>query len=341
MATKYDPEIHGEFTEEMLRREAEIKQEFKARKMGLTVPYDPEIHGAIEDIQDSSNGVDVEFIRGADGRMLRVSGSEVFDARTGTKLGREVQDTKAQMHSKQSPIPNGFKVYEPTIVEIPAGFKRYEPVEALPPEAQVSGKYLDQLAVVESSNNPKAKAKTSSASGLFQFIDSTWLEYVPKAGIDTEGLSKEQILKLRFDPVVSRKVAAAFTAGNKERLSEAGVVANGGALYLAHFAGAGKAIQLYRADKDAPASSLFSEEAVRANRSILEGKTVGEVIAWADKKMGSVTEESTPVAEVPETFNTPANGNEVTLASKFDVGLYQDETGRVVQVRPDGSMVYL
>src|SRR5690348_634166 len=42
--------------------------------------------------------------------------------------------------------------------------------------------YLLQQASTESSFNPKAKAKTSSASGLYQFIESTWLSMVKKHG---------------------------------------------------------------------------------------------------------------------------------------------------------------
>ncbi|HLV85239.1 MAG TPA: transglycosylase SLT domain-containing protein [Devosia sp.] len=35
--------------------------------------------------------------------------------------------------------------------------------------------YLLQTAMRESSLNPQAKAQTSSAVGLFQFLESTWL----------------------------------------------------------------------------------------------------------------------------------------------------------------------
>ena len=61
--------------------------------------------------------------------------------------------------------------------------------------------YMVQQAAVESSFDPKAKAKTSSASGLYQFISSTWMgmidKYGDKHGIDTDGMSKKEILALR------------------------------------------------------------------------------------------------------------------------------------------------
>ncbi|NQX94714.1 MAG: transglycosylase SLT domain-containing protein, partial [Erythrobacter sp.] len=42
--------------------------------------------------------------------------------------------------------------------------------------------YLVAQAQVESAMNPRAQAPTSSASGLFQFIESTWLNTVKRHG---------------------------------------------------------------------------------------------------------------------------------------------------------------
>src|SRR3954464_1692340 len=45
-----------------------------------------------------------------------------------------------------------------------------------------SFEYLLTTAKMESNFNPKASASTSSARGLFQFIDQTWLGTVKEAG---------------------------------------------------------------------------------------------------------------------------------------------------------------
>src|SRR5215217_5991435 len=90
--------------------------------------------------------------------------------------------------------------------------------------------YLLQTAMRESSLNPEAKAKTSSATGLFQFLDSTWLEVMKsdgarlgyqsyaKAIIEDDGQFtikdaklRAEVLKLREDPQVAADLAAAFT----------------------------------------------------------------------------------------------------------------------------------
>ena len=48
-------------------------------------------------------------------------------------------------------------------------------------KSDVDFDYLLQTAIRESSLNPTAKASTSSATGLFQFLDSTWLEVLKAA----------------------------------------------------------------------------------------------------------------------------------------------------------------
>jgi soluble lytic murein transglycosylase-like protein len=73
--------------------------------------------------------------------------------------------------------------------------------------AQVTGvdpAYMMALADKESSLLPDNKARTSSAEGLFQFIESTWLEvirrYGPKHGYAAEA---EAIQIVQGRPVVS------------------------------------------------------------------------------------------------------------------------------------------
>src|SRR5690606_27418827 len=97
--------------------------------------------------------------------------------------------------------------------------------------------YLLQTAIRESSLNPAARAPTSSATGLFQFIESTWLEVMKSEGprlgyqdfadqiYQNDGeffvpnpAARQQILDLRHDPQVSADLAAAFTRRNGDYL---------------------------------------------------------------------------------------------------------------------------
>jgi hypothetical protein len=151
--------------------------------------------------------------------------------------------------------------------------------------------YLLATAARESNFKPNATAKTSSAAGLFQFIESTWLQTVKEQG-GRFGLEKysphifqtesgryyvpnneirKEILNLRHNPEVSAMMAGAFTQQNAEYVSERlGRDPSQGELYIAHFLGAGgatKLITLASQDPNARADSHFPR-AAKANRSI-------------------------------------------------------------------------
>ncbi len=151
--------------------------------------------------------------------------------------------------------------------------------------------YLLATAQVESGLNPQAGAPTSSARGLFQFIDTTWLatmkQYGPALGygsyadaITTDGSGgyfvrdptmRSEILKLRSDPTANAVMAGAFTKANATALSERlGRSPSEGELYIAHFLGAGGGahlITLAATNPDARAADFFPN-AAQANRPI-------------------------------------------------------------------------
>lgn len=135
------------------------------------------------------------------------------------------------------------------------------------------------IGYIESGLNPNAKAPTSSAGGIFQFIDGTAAQY---------GLSN------KFDADANADAGARFTKDNINRLSRTlGRNPSPGEIYLAHFSGVGTAEKMGRVSDDTPASSVFSAGAIKANRSILEGKSVGQVRAWADRKMADAMSKAT------------------------------------------------
>lgn len=151
--------------------------------------------------------------------------------------------------------------------------------------------YLVKTAQRESSLNPTAKARTSSATGLFQFIESTWLETMkeagPKHGLDkysdhiqrgrsgkfyvTDPQMRREILDLRKDPEISSMMAGALTQKNSNYLEgKLGRKPSDGELYMAHFLGAHGASKLIDAAASSPdmrADKLFSRQA-RANKPI-------------------------------------------------------------------------
>jgi Transglycosylase SLT domain len=154
--------------------------------------------------------------------------------------------------------------------------------------------YMMTLADVESSLSPEAKARTSSAQGLFQFIDRTWLEIVQNHAADYGfGAAADAIRTVDGDPVVSDKdrdwimslrtdpYFSALMAGELIKDVERALQAQGerelaeAELYLAHLLGASSAVRFLNAldqDPNMKASKLFPK-AAKANAGLFtEGK---------------------------------------------------------------------
>lgn len=156
--------------------------------------------------------------------------------------------------------------------------------------------YLIATAQIESNFNPQAQASTSSAQGLFQFIDQTWLatmkEAGPKLGLGSfaanilrqgdgrhevpDPNARSAIMALRNNPKVSAMMAGAYAQNNAAQLAEGlGRQPTEGELYIAHFLGAEGASKLIRAAVHQPnttAASMFSQ-ASGANRAIFYDKS--------------------------------------------------------------------
>lgn len=146
----------------------------------------------------------------------------------------------------------------------------------------VTDETLDSIIQIESSGNPRAKATTSSALGLGQFLNATWLGVVRAHAPELlRGRTESQVLALRTDPSLSIEMLARFTEDNIRTMGGG----SPGDIYLAHFLGAGTARKVFRAAPSDKIEPIVGPAAVRANRSILAGKTVKQVRDWASSKM--------------------------------------------------------
>mgnify|MGYP001182283048 CR=1 FL=1 len=152
----------------------------------------------------------------------------------------------------------------------------------------VTDEELDSIIQIESGGNPKIKASTSSALGLGQFLNATWLAVVKKHRPDLlKGRSEARVLALRTDPTIAIELLARFTEDNRKIV---GMNAAPGDLYLAHFLGAGTAQKVFAARGSTSLKSLVSAAAVSANRTVMLNKdgsykTAGDLRAWAAKRM--------------------------------------------------------
>ncbi|MDX1697129.1 MAG: transglycosylase SLT domain-containing protein [Thiohalobacterales bacterium] len=179
--------------------------------------------------------------------------------------------------------------------------------------------YLMELAATESSFNPRAKAATSTAVGLYQFKEDTWLDTIKTYGhkygladirrqivyhVDEDGVSQPTIedpqqltraLDLRLQPRLSALLAAEHERWNpRQLLSALERKPDRTALYLSHFLGATGAISFLKAlaeDPERIAREIFPGPA-RRNRSIFQTKadkprTVAEIYRLFARKFNT------------------------------------------------------
>jgi hypothetical protein len=154
---------------------------------------------------------------------------------------------------------------------------------------------VEQIIRVESNGDPNAKNRRSTATGLGQFLEETWLDMIRTHRPDlAKGHSQAEILELRQDAKIVREITARFSERNAEVLKRRGLPVTPGTLYLAHFAGAAGAVAVLTAMGDADAALVMAnadatgrtkrEKIIKAN-PFLKRFTVADLRNWADRKM--------------------------------------------------------
>ena len=206
-----------------------------------------------------------------------------------------------------------------------------------------SFEYLLATAKMESNFNPKASATTSSARGLYQFIDQTWLGTVKEAGSllgygkyadaitksssgnysVSDPAARDAIMKLRDDPDAASSMAAVLTQSNSFKLTgNIGRRPTDAELYMAHFMGVGGAAKLISNAEDHPNASgarLFPNAAA-ANRSIFydrggRERSVSEVYSVLTQRYDSAANSSATRSAMASAGVTPASGTFASAAA--------------------------
>ena len=150
--------------------------------------------------------------------------------------------------------------------------------------------FLLSTARRESGFNPLAQAGSSSAAGLFQFVEQTWMATLKRHGAshgfaryaqliqEANGRfsvpgeeARRAVMDLRFDPNASAVMAAELAADHAAYLrGRTGREPTGGELYAAHFlgpSGSAKLIEAVRSSPNLVAAAIFPEAAA-ANRNV-------------------------------------------------------------------------
>jgi hypothetical protein len=203
-----------------------------------------------------------------------------------------------------------------------------------------SFEYLLTTAKMESNFNPRAAASTSSARGLFQFIDQTWLGTVKEAGSQlgygkyADAISKNSegsysvsdptaraaIMKLRDDPDAASAMAAVLTQSNSFKLTgKIGRRPSDAELYMAHFMGVGGAAKLISNAEDNPQASAarMFPSAAAANQSIFydragRARSVSEVYSVLSSRYAGAANSQTTRTAMAAVGDVPRR---VTVAS--------------------------
>ncbi len=223
--------------------------------------------------------------------------------------------------------------------------------------------YLLKTAQRESGLKTQAKAKTSSAAGLFQFIEQTWLEVARKYGVEagigplsdqistnakgrhyvSDPAVKQEILALRHDASLSAFMAGKMTQESKMRLEKAiARPLKDNELYAAHFLGVKGAVSLLKAVDSTPeaaAAGLFPG-AARANRRLFyDGAGSPQTVAQLYETLtgappGAATETpATQKRSMPSYFPPAARTGRAAA-------LYQPSPGQILDKRAPSATLY-
>jgi hypothetical protein len=226
--------------------------------------------------------------------------------------------------------------------------------------------YLLATAKVESNFDPNAKASTSSARGLFQFVEQTWLSVMKEAGPAlgygdyanaitqtpsgklevADPAMRAKILNLRHEPAANAVMAGAFTSKNAALLAgRLGRQPSEGELYIAHFLGASGAAKLIAAAGTGnPSAAELFPNAASANRSVFynrEGRarSASEVYATLTGRYDVARAGSVAPAGVAVAAAMPGARRVAALAPDT-AGIAQAFASELPPRRADGEPVF-
>ncbi|MEJ2408848.1 MAG: transglycosylase SLT domain-containing protein [Novosphingobium sp.] len=167
--------------------------------------------------------------------------------------------------------------------------------------------YLLAQAKLESSLDPKARASTSSAAGLYQFTQGTWLETLGRHGTEhgmawvndviqggriSDPGTRAQVMGMRYNPDVSAMMAAELAGDNKAELTtQLGREPDAAELYMAHFlgiSGASKFLSALKTDPSQSAAALLPKAAAANHGIFYSGGNPRSVGGMMDFMRGKV-----------------------------------------------------
>ena len=128
--------------------------------------------------------------------------------------------------------------------------------------------YVDRVVKAESGGNASAKNPYSTATGLGQFIESTWINLFKKVYPEQAAMmSRGAILELRKNGEISKKLIEEYAKENADALQKSGNAVTEANLHLAHFLGPGGAVKAL-ANPNGNARDVLGSGVVDANKAV-------------------------------------------------------------------------
>jgi len=186
-------------------------------------------------------------------------------------------------------VPRFAATKLPTEIAASEGVRRAIAIAA--ERVGVARDYLVAVAALESSLDPTAKAQGTSAAGLYQFTEDTWLRAVkvfgPSHGLGEEaaqikvdaqgrvsmrrGAQRTALMRRRYDPAIAALLAAELARDNERRLAHVlGRPVTPAETYIGHFLGLPQAARLITAAAATPhmAAARLMPAAAESNPDI-------------------------------------------------------------------------
>jgi hypothetical protein len=214
---------------------------------------------------------------------------------------------------------------------------------SLSPEEQAAiDQRVNQIIRAESRGNPRAQNPRSTAGGLGQFINRTWLDWARKTNPSLNQVPSQQVLALKKNASpegvkFQRDVLRNFTADNALRLKREGLPITPSNLYSVHFSGN---TRIAGARPNTPMRAILDRQAQIANPSIArmnvaqfrnqmsknmgDGSTVGQKSPLQSATTFGTQKVGTPALKEVQTFGTQS--------PKPSLSPLQPSTGKPVQL---------
>jgi hypothetical protein len=195
--------------------------------------------------------------------------------------------------------------------------------------AAVSGRETGGAPDAATARNPR-----STAAGLDQFTDGTWLNVMkdPQFAAQTAGKTPAEILALKSDPGLQQQATLVYAKQNAPILQAVGEPVNAATLGLAHGYGPEGAVSILKADPATPASSVLSPAAMTANPN-LANQTTGQIVASFTKRFGAGQVDTDTGAISGGQYPTTADALNATITSRTQQ--FHDDMTKQFPLFPD------